>query len=182
MAQKLYTEQYIADIATAIRSKSGGSDTYTVAQMAQAIANIPSGGGGTPTRLTPTYTDFTGGYIDRNSGNWASQSNPNNINDEYNVLNGHLYIIALDDNTGTRFAVSQYATDIGASPSTSKNCTKKINAGNDAVDPADYMWVSYTATADGYLVIQKDNAGVTGINTYVYDISDQDIVDWVTQQ
>lgn len=181
MAKKLYTESYIEDIADAIRTKTGGSDTYTVSEMAQAIEDIPSGGGGTPTKLTPTYTDFTGGYIDRNSGNWTAQVSANNLNDEYVVSTGHLYIVALDDNTGTRFAVSQFSVDIGASPSTGQKCTSKINAGNDAVDPPDYDWITYQATADGYLVIQKDNAGTTGISTYVYDISGQDIEDWVTQ-
>lgn len=34
------------DIADAIRSKNGSSDTYTPAQMPQAIADIPTGGGG----------------------------------------------------------------------------------------------------------------------------------------
>ena len=46
MANKLYEESDIQDIADAIRSKTGSSATYTVSQMAQAIENIPSGGGG----------------------------------------------------------------------------------------------------------------------------------------
>ncbi len=46
MANKLYEETSIQAIAAAIRQKTGGSDTYTVGQMASAIASIPSGGGG----------------------------------------------------------------------------------------------------------------------------------------
>lgn len=46
MALKLYNESDIQDIADAIRGKNGSSDTYTVSQMAQAIDDIPSGGGG----------------------------------------------------------------------------------------------------------------------------------------
>ena len=45
MALKLYDESDIQDIADAIRGKNGSSDTYTVSQMAQAIDDIPSGGG-----------------------------------------------------------------------------------------------------------------------------------------
>lgn len=45
MAMKLYPDTAIQDIADAIRSKNGSTDTYTVEQMAQAIENIPSGGG-----------------------------------------------------------------------------------------------------------------------------------------
>ena len=43
MANKLYEESSIQAIATAIRGKNGSSDTYTVAQMGPAIANIPTG-------------------------------------------------------------------------------------------------------------------------------------------
>ena len=35
----------IQDIADAIRSKNGSSDTYMISEMADAIENIPSGGG-----------------------------------------------------------------------------------------------------------------------------------------
>lgn len=45
MAMKLYPDTAIQDIADAIRSKNGSTDTYTVGEMAQAIEDIPSGGG-----------------------------------------------------------------------------------------------------------------------------------------
>ncbi len=44
MANKLYEENDIAAIATAIRSKNGKSDTYKVSQMAAAIDDISGGG------------------------------------------------------------------------------------------------------------------------------------------
>lgn len=40
---KLYEESSIQDIANAIREKTGGTDTYLVAQMGDAIRDIPSG-------------------------------------------------------------------------------------------------------------------------------------------
>lgn len=46
MAKKLYEESSIQGIANAIRAKNGSSDTYTVGDMATAIQNIPTGGGG----------------------------------------------------------------------------------------------------------------------------------------
>ena len=52
MANKLYDETAISNIASAIRTKNGTQNTYTVAQMADAIIAIPSGGGG----ITPTGT------------------------------------------------------------------------------------------------------------------------------
>lgn len=44
MANKLYDETSIQNIANAIRSKNGSSDSYTVGQMAQAITDLPTGG------------------------------------------------------------------------------------------------------------------------------------------
>ena len=44
MANKLYEESEIQNIANAIRSKNGLSETYTVSQMASAILNIPASG------------------------------------------------------------------------------------------------------------------------------------------
>lgn len=41
--KKLYTEQYIRDIADAIRSKTGTQDTYKVQYMAEAIDDLETG-------------------------------------------------------------------------------------------------------------------------------------------
>lgn len=47
MAKLLYDEQNIKNTADAIREKSGDSDKkYKVADFAQAILDIPTGGGG----------------------------------------------------------------------------------------------------------------------------------------
>ena len=43
MTMKLYSDSDIQDIADAIRSKNGSSDTYKVSEMAQAISNIQIG-------------------------------------------------------------------------------------------------------------------------------------------
>ena len=42
---KLYNSESIQDIADAIRGKNGSSNTYKVSEMAQAITDIPTGGG-----------------------------------------------------------------------------------------------------------------------------------------
>lgn len=52
MANKLYEENSIMDIAVAIREKNGTENTYNVAEMGQAIRSIPVGGGG----ITPSGT------------------------------------------------------------------------------------------------------------------------------
>lgn len=40
MGLKLYTEEYIADIADAIRTANGSSDKYKVSDMAGAVAEL----------------------------------------------------------------------------------------------------------------------------------------------
>ena len=52
MVKKLYEEASVQAIANAIRGKNGQSTTYKIADMAQAITDIPSGGGGTPSFWT----------------------------------------------------------------------------------------------------------------------------------
>lgn len=44
MANKAYDEAAVQAIAAAIRAKNGSADTYKIAQMAAAIADIPTGG------------------------------------------------------------------------------------------------------------------------------------------
>ena len=51
------SDQYLTDIADAIRSKNGSSDTYTPPQMATAINNLDTGGGGGASNyVTGTFT------------------------------------------------------------------------------------------------------------------------------
>ncbi len=50
MSRALITESLLSNIANAIRSKNGSSDTYTPSQMASAIRDIPAGS------ITPTGT------------------------------------------------------------------------------------------------------------------------------
>ena len=46
MPNVLVNDEYLSDIADAIRAKNGSSDTYTPGQMAGAIGDIEGGGGG----------------------------------------------------------------------------------------------------------------------------------------
>lgn len=43
MSKKLYEETNISAIAAAIRAKNGSQDTYTTAEMADAIEDIETG-------------------------------------------------------------------------------------------------------------------------------------------
>lgn len=59
MAKVLVSESNLTNIANAIREKNGSSNTYTPAQMATAISNIPTGGGITPTGSINITTNGT---------------------------------------------------------------------------------------------------------------------------
>lgn len=59
MSRAYITETLLTNIANAIRNKLGGSATYTPAQMATAIASIPTGGGGTVNLQSKTATPTT---------------------------------------------------------------------------------------------------------------------------
>lgn len=110
MALKLYNETDIEAIADAIRGKNGSSDTYKVSQMATAIGNIPSGGGGwdvsdyldmsTPSgELTSTITALPSGgeqYVFQGRTGITSISLPNLLSFASHAFNGakaqHIYV------------------------------------------------------------------------------------------
>ena len=63
MAHVLITEQYLADIADAIRAKLGVSDTYLPSEMSDAIESI-SGGGGFTSELVDNPEYFYSECVD----------------------------------------------------------------------------------------------------------------------
>lgn len=62
----------LTNIANAIRAKNGSSDTYTMAEMATAIANLPSGGSGFTHGYANTTSSTIGFYQSEASGNLNS--------------------------------------------------------------------------------------------------------------
>lgn len=61
MAKKLYEENSVKAIANAIRSKNGSTDTYKIAEMANAISNISSGSGLDTSDATAAANDIASG-------------------------------------------------------------------------------------------------------------------------
>lgn len=72
MSKVMITESYLEDIADAIRTKNGSSDTYKPAEMADAIEDIPGG-------ITPsgTISIATNGTVDVTQYASASVAVPN---------------------------------------------------------------------------------------------------------
>lgn len=57
MPKRMYTEEYIQDIADAIREKKRVTDVYKVSEMGPAVRSLPSGLDGI--KLTVIETTYT---------------------------------------------------------------------------------------------------------------------------
>lgn len=74
---------YFQNIADAIRAKGGTVATLTPAEMPQAIADLPSGGGGDFTPVEPLASDYKDGYVD--GSQWYISANSNYRTDVYEI-------------------------------------------------------------------------------------------------
>lgn len=80
MAKVALTEQYLEDIADALRAKSETSNTYTPAEMAPAILALPAGGGIIPTGTISITTNGTHNVYNYASADVQVSSTINNQN------------------------------------------------------------------------------------------------------
>ena len=100
------------------------------------------------------------------AGTWKYENPTGTYADMYEVKADHRYFISLGANVGSRFRVMFTTTDI--STVTENVVGSSVISTNN---PAVYANTKYTPTADGYLVIAKDNVGKQGVKTYVFDTS-----------
>ena len=90
MSKVLVTEEYLEDIADAIREKTGGDATYTPAQMGDAIRNIPSGGNFNPSAYK--------GFLQSDGNSW--------IETDYIVKDDtHFELVATVESANASYAV-----------------------------------------------------------------------------
>lgn len=152
--------QNYQDIADAIRAKNGSQAVYLPSEMAAAIDAIQVNAA-----QDPIYEDLSTGYI--SGGTWVIGGTTVSYSDVYEITNGRQYIISLGSQVGTRFRVMQSTTSpVGASANISG--TRVIETNN----PAAYAYTLFTASMDGFLTVQKDNAGNDGLKTYLFDLID----------
>ena len=130
MANKLYSETAIQDIATAIREKNGSSDTYTVSQMGAAIRGIPSGGGsGGGAELNIAYGDTA---PTDTSKLWVKTTEPSGVKVSGNVEYGDETlneIGAIDANVSDRpsVCIDKMIYFVGGSDDLQKNTINTID-------------------------------------------------------
>ena len=193
MRNVIIDEQNLFNIADEIRLKTGESNTTKYRpkeEMANAIHSILTPTDGsipsknsytyTPTTNLDAYTEITTNihpgliqpyvydmqtlhYIA--NGVWEVTGQTISCIDIYEVESGVSYIISLDKSVGTRFRVMFSEED----PS---NTTERIVGKNirNMNNPAPYESVIFNSTANGYLSIGKDNAGLAGLKSYVISI------------
>ena len=193
----LVREGSLSAIADAIRHKNGGNSTYTPGEMAAAILGIPAGTSGDDpavlisktvtepgtylasddgadgydavTNSIPWYEvpydfDNSAGYV--YNGKWMLGGTTVSYSDIYRVKAGRTYLISFGADTGTRFRSVFTTTDTSTATSDVSGTWVR-----NATNPDPYASLIWNCTRDGYLTIQKDNAGKSGIPTYVFDIT-----------
>ena len=113
-----------------------------------------------------TYVyDLNNGYIA--SGSWVYENPTGVYIDMYSVIAGHTYLLAVAAVVGTRFRAMFTTTDLSELTSGSVAGTTIINADNPEANAS----VVYTVPSNGYIAVAKDNAGVSGLKSYLYDTS-----------
>ena len=137
----------------AYRAADDGADGYS-----EFTAKVHAG------LLTPHCFDLSGGYVQ--SGVWTVGSDTVCYSDVYRVSAGTAYLISLGGVVGTRFRSMLSAED--TSVAVDRVVGKTIYNGNN---PAPYARVTYVPDSDGFITIAKDNAGIAGLRTYVFDLA-----------
>ena len=119
-----------------------------------------------PDALSPYIADFNCGWVGTGNGVWTYEKPTKSYLDVYLVQAGRKYFLTLGDTVGTRFRVMFSTTDISA-VSSGTVAGIAVNTSNYN-NPVPNQCLFYTPDEDGYLIIQKDNVGSTGIKTFLY--------------
>ena len=119
-----------------------------------------------PDALSPYIVDFNCGWVGTGNGVWTYEKPTKSYLDVYLVQAGCKYFLTLGDTVGSRFRVMFSTTDISA-VSSGTVAGIAVNTSNYN-NPVPNQCLFYTPDEDGYLIIQKDNVGSTGIKTFLY--------------
>lgn len=143
-------------IASAIRAKTGQSAQIVANDFPDAIAAIPSGGGGTSAVLQPINRNIRTGWV--GSGTWYYNRPDDALSaDIYLLDGGHHYVVGLGSPVGNRFRVAYFSTN----PANATTNLSGTAVGTDANDPTAFQ-VKPVFTAQSsmrYLAVFKSNNG-----------------------
>lgn len=144
------------------------ADTVTADKLVYGYTAHNSNGAVTGTLkqlyVEPLAFDYIRGYT--NSGIWNYQNSTNNRTDIYPVESGHRYYIGFGETVGTRFRAALITTNpIGGTENITGTAPVNLQS------PKAYAYVVFACDIDGYLTVTKDNTGVSGIKTYLADIT-----------
>ncbi len=117
-----------------------------------------------PGLITPIDFDNSLGYV--SSGTWTRGGSTVSYSDIYEVEANTKYIIIIGSVTGTRFRAMFSTININ---DTQEATVKGINIYH-LNDPPSYTSRIFNSTEAGYIIIQKDNQGVSGIPSYLFKI------------
>ena len=124
-------------------------------------------GGGEAKYLEPLEYDWNIGYVD--NGTWKYENPTRTYIDIYEVKANHYYFLFVGPVTGSRFRAMFTTTDIrGRTSNVTGNGIINVN------NPVPYRSVTYQAPSDGYVLFAKDNVGVSGLYSYIFDYTIDD--------
>lgn len=117
--------------------------------------------------LTPLEYDYVPGYT--TGGAWVYENSVNNHTDIYAIESGHIYTMRLGQTVGTRFRAGYAETDPRTISSGRISGTQVVNTTNPTAGAS----VTFTSSLTGYLYVTKDNAGTSGLKTWLFDITSE---------
>lgn len=176
-------DTFFKNIADAIRAKAGTSGTLTPSQMPQAIADIPTGGGGIPI-MEPLHFDV-------HASTYAQYYYPNDKNaysDIYYLEDNHKYILFKIANSNRNRGCLLLNDPINASGTASIEGYDNFVTSTSGDAVANFIYTARTiygynnsnmfrsfAPYSGtyrYLAVCKTSQNVSGIKTYLLDVTD----------
>ncbi len=149
--------------------------TFTLVKKAYVNAYMQDTASGNETlteAIEPYIENLQSGWVGTGNGVWTPETPALCYSDMYEVVGEQKYFLTLGDTVGTRFRVMFSTIDV--STATQKVSGIAVNTQNYN-DPSPNQNLYYTPPSDGFIIVQKDNAGNSNIKTYLYGVVSNDI-------